>query len=55
MLGNAVLTLIAGQLLVFGWQKAFSVYALGFLVLALYLLFVQKKKEMFQIQLRLAF
>lgn len=40
MLGNAVLTLVAGQLLIFGWQKAFSVYALGFLVLALYLLFV---------------
>lgn len=44
MLGNAVLTLIAGQLLVFGWQKAFSVYALGFLVLALYLLFVPEKE-----------
>ncbi len=40
MLGNAVLTLVAGQLLIFGWQKAFSVHALGFLVLALYLLFV---------------
>ena len=40
MLGNAVLTLVVGQLLVFGWQKAFSVYALGFLVLALYLMFV---------------
>lgn len=45
MLGNAVLTLIAGQLLAFGWQKAFSVYALGFLVLALYLLFVPEKEE----------
>ena len=45
MLGNAVLTLIAGQLLAFGWQKAFLVYALGFLVLALYLLFVPKKEE----------
>ena len=44
MLGNAVLTLIAGQLLVFGWQKAFLVYALGFLVLALYLLFVPEKE-----------
>ena len=44
MLGNAVLTLIAGQLLAFGWQKAFSVYALGFLVLALYLLFVPEKE-----------
>ena len=43
MLGNAVLTLAAGQLLIFGWQKAFSVYALGFLVLALYLLFVPEK------------
>lgn len=45
MLGNAVLTLIAGQLLAFGWQKAFLVYALGFLVLALYLLFVPEKEE----------
>lgn len=45
MLGNAVLTLIAGQLLIFGWQKAFLVYALGFLVLALYLLFVPEKEE----------
>ena len=44
MLGNAVLTLITGQLLAFGWQKAFSVYALGFLVLALYLLFVPEKE-----------
>ena len=44
MLGNAVLTLIAGQLLAFGWQKAFSVYALGFLVLTLYLLFVPEKE-----------
>lgn len=44
MLGNAVLTLIAGQLLAFGWQKAFIVYALGFLVLALYLLFVPEKE-----------
>lgn len=43
MLGNAVLTLVAGQLLVFGWQKAFSVYALGFLVLALYVLFVPER------------
>ena len=45
MLGNAVLTLIAGQLLAFGWQKAFLVYALGSLVLALYLLFVPEKEE----------
>ena len=44
MLGNAVLTLIAGQLLAFGWQKASLVYALGFLVLALYLLFVPEKE-----------
>lgn len=44
MLGNAMLTLAAGQLLIFGWQKAFSVYALGFLVLALYLLFVPEKE-----------
>lgn len=43
MLGNAVLTLIAGQLLAFGWQKAFVIYGFGFLVLALYRLFVPEK------------
>ena len=43
MLGNAVLTLVAGQLLVFGWQKAFVIYGFGFLVLVLYMLFVPEK------------
>ena len=43
MLGNAVLTLIAGQLLGFGWQYAFLVYLAGIPVLLLYLCFVPKK------------
>lgn len=40
VLGNAVLTLIAGQLLRFGWTKAFAVYLAAFPILALYLLCV---------------
>ncbi len=39
-LGNAVLTLIAGQLLAYGWQKAFAIYLFALPVLVLYLCFV---------------
>ncbi len=39
-LGQATLTLIAGQLLVFGWNYSFLIYAASFLVLFLYLAFV---------------
>lgn len=55
MLGNAVLTLIAGQLLAFGWQKAFIVYALGFSYWHCTFCLCRKKREMFQIQLWLVF
>ena len=40
VLGNALMTLAAGQLLKISWNAAFWVYALGFAILALYLLFV---------------
>lgn len=36
-LGQATLTLVAGQLLVFGWNYSFLIYAAAFLVLFLYL------------------
>lgn len=47
-LGSAVATFVAGMLLVFGWNVSFSVYFLGFAVMALVLLFVPKveKSEM---------
>ncbi|MDN6127910.1 MAG: MFS transporter [Tetragenococcus halophilus] len=43
-LGQAILTLIAGQLLVWGWQPAFLIYSIAFPLLALYLLFVPNKE-----------
>lgn len=47
-LGSAFATFVAGMLLVFGWNVSFSVYFLGFAVMALVLLFVPKvdKSEM---------
>lgn len=45
MLGNAALTLVAGQLMGFGWRYAFLVYLAALPILALYLLFVPKQKE----------
>lgn len=44
-LGNAVLTFIAGQLLLLHWTNAFSIYAFGFVILAFYLLFVPDEKK----------
>ena len=44
-LGNAILTFLAGQLLLLHWTKAFSIYALGFVILAFYLLFVPDEKN----------
>lgn len=46
-LGQTVLTLIAGQLLVFGWKSAYLIYLIAFVILLLYFLFVPKleKKE----------
>ena len=43
VLGNALMTLVAGQLLKIRWNAAFWVYALGFGILVLYLLFVPVK------------
>lgn len=45
VLGNAVLTLIAGQLLAFGWTKAFAIYLAGLPILVLYLMFVPDGKQ----------
>jgi len=42
-LGQAILTLIAGQLLILGWQPAFLIYSIAFPILILYLLFVPCK------------
>lgn len=45
VLGNAVLTLIAGRFLVYGWNRAFAIYLAGLPILVLYLLFVPKKEK----------
>lgn len=45
VVGTALLTLGVSQLLRFGWEVAFLVYASGLIVLALYLLFVPYSKE----------
>lgn len=42
-LGQAVLTLIAGQLLVFGWNMAFAVYGVAIIILFLYLRLVPER------------
>lgn len=42
-LGEASLIFIAGQLLIFGWEYAYLVYLIAFLILFLYLCFVPKK------------
>jgi MFS family permease len=44
-LGQASLTLVAGQLLVFGWNYAFLIYSVAFLILFLYLTFVPVKEK----------
>ena len=43
-LGQASLTLIAGQLLLFGWNYSFLIYAIAFVILFLYLAFVPVRK-----------
>ncbi|PMR63532.1 MFS transporter [Streptococcus intermedius] len=45
VVGTALLTLIVGQLLRFNWTTTFWVYAIGFIVLALYLMFVPYEKN----------
>lgn len=42
-IGPTVMTLVAGQLLVFGWRAPYLVYGISFLILVLYLLFVPAK------------
>lgn len=44
-LGGALLTFLAGSLLVLGWQYSFLVYALAFPILALFILFVPKPES----------
>ncbi|VUX10677.1 putative 3-hydroxyphenylpropionic transporter MhpT [Streptococcus constellatus] len=45
VVGMALLTLAVGQLLHFGWTTIFLVYTVGFIVLALYLMFVPYEKN----------
>ena len=45
VVGMALLTLAVGQLLHFGWTTTFLIYTVGFIVLALYLMFVPYKKN----------
>lgn len=44
VLGSALLTFLAGQLLGFGWSWAFLIYGLSLFILLLYLVFVPKGK-----------
>lgn len=44
-LGNAILTFIAGRLLLIHWTRAFIIYAFGFVILVLYLAFVPDKSK----------
>lgn len=44
-LGQAVLTMIAGQLLVFGWNVAFSIYGVAILILIAYLFLVPDRES----------
>ena len=45
VVGMALLTLAVGQLLRFGWTTTFLIYTVGFIVLALYLMFVPYEKN----------
>ncbi|MDN5013001.1 MFS transporter [Streptococcus sp. SN3] len=45
VVGMALLTLAVGQLLHFGWTTTFLIYTVGFIVLALYLMFVPYEKN----------
>lgn len=44
-IGQTVLTLIAGQLLVFGWNYSFLIYSVAFVVLILFLAFVPVREN----------
>lgn len=45
VLGNAILTLIAGWLLNFGWSRAFAIYLAAVPILILYYCFVPQQKK----------
>lgn len=45
VLGNAIMTLVAGRLLLIKWNYAFLVYALGFVILFMYLTFIPNKRR----------
>lgn len=51
-LGQASLTLVAGQLLIFGWNYAFLIYSVAFLILFLYLTFVPAKEKQVKEEIR---
>lgn len=44
-IGQTLMTLAAGQLLVFGWKLPFYVYSLAFPILLMYLIFVPSEKQ----------
>ena len=46
-LGQTILTLTAGKLLVFGWNYAFLVYTVSFIILIIFLMFVPEKEKSF--------
>lgn len=48
VLGSAVMTLVAGKLVLIRWNLAFWVYALGFVIVLLYLVWVPGNMEMGQ-------
>lgn len=45
VLGSAIFTFFAGFLIAFGWSRAFLIYLVGFVILALYLLAVSAVKK----------
>ncbi|MGT2743835.1 MFS transporter [Streptococcus phocae subsp. phocae] len=45
VLGSAIFTFLAGFLIAFGWSRAFLIYLVGFIILALYLLAVPAVKK----------
>lgn len=54
VVGTALLTLCAGQLMQFGWTAAFLVYAAGLVVLIFFLLFVPYEKQARKPQMKLS-
>ena len=44
-LGQTILTLIAGRLLIFGWNYAFLIYGASLIILILFVAFVPERKE----------